>query len=73
MMLTGRKTSFIHSKLDAFAESDVTKNLKVVVERVENMEGKGYQHFLLFPQSFRKLSFSGLFKVSCNTGLNAEN
>ena len=38
-----------------------------VLERVENIEGKGenagYQHFLLFPQYFQKTSFSGSLKV----------
>ena len=38
-----------------------------VFERVENIVGKGenagYQHFLLFPQCFLKLSFSGMLKV----------
>ena len=33
----------------------------------ENLVGKGenagYQHFLLFPQSFHKVSFPGLLKV----------
>ena len=35
--------------------------------RVENIAGKGqnagYQHFLLFPQCFQKLSLSGSLKV----------
>ena len=38
-----------------------------VFERVENIAGKGenavFQYFLLFPQCFLKLSFSGLLKV----------
>ena len=38
-----------------------------VFDRVENIVGKGqnagYQHFLLFPQCFQKLSFSGSLKV----------
>ena len=38
-----------------------------VFDRVENIVGKGenagYQHFLLLPQYFQKLSFSGLLKV----------
>ena len=46
---------------------DVTKKLKFVVERVENIVGKvenaGYQHFLLFPQCFQKASYTGSLKV----------
>ena len=38
-----------------------------VFDRVENIvgtgENAGYQHFLLLPQYFQKLSFSGLLKV----------
>ena len=30
---------------------------------VEKGENAGYQHFLHFPQSFQKVSFSGLWKV----------
>ena len=57
------------SKLKAFADNkiNVTKKLKFVTERVENIVGKGetagYQHFLLFPQCFQKDSFSRLLKV----------
>ena len=40
---------------------------KFVVDRVENIVGKGenasYQHFLLFPQCSQKASFLGLLKV----------
>ena len=49
-------------KLKAFAvdKINVTKELKFVLGRVENIVGKGenagYQHFLLFPQCFQKLS-----------------
>ena len=56
------------SKLKAFAgdKIDVTEKLKFVLERVENIVGKGenagYQHFLLFPQCFPKASFSGSLK-----------
>ena len=56
-------------KLKAFAEDkiSVAKNLKFVLGRVENIVGKGenacYQHFLLFPQCFQKVSFSGSSKV----------
>ena len=41
--------------------------MKFELERVENIVGKGenagYQHFLLFPQCFQKLSFPELLKV----------
>ena len=48
------------TKLKAFADDkiNVTEKLKSVLERVENIVGKGenagYQHFLLFPQCFQK-------------------
>ena len=57
------------SKLKAFADNKIneTEKLKFVLERVENIVGKGendgYQHFLLFPQCFQKASFSRLLKV----------
>ena len=45
----------------------MTEKLKFVLERVENIVGKGenagYQHFLLFPQCFQKASFQGSLKV----------
>ena len=50
------------SKLKAFTDNRVyvTKNLKFVFWRVENIvekgENAGYQHFLLFPQCFQKHS-----------------
>ena len=50
------------SKLKAFADDkiNVTEKLKFVLERVEDIVGKGenagYQHFLLFPQCFQKNS-----------------
>ena len=41
--------------------------MKIVLERVENILGKGenagYQYFLLFPQCFQKASFTGSLKV----------
>ena len=44
----------------------MAKNLKYVFGEVENIVGKGenagYLHFLLFPQCFQKVSFSGLLK-----------
>ena len=57
------------SKLKAFAEDkiNVTEILKFVLERVENIVGKGenagYQHFLLLPQCFQKASYKGSLKV----------
>ena len=49
------------SKLKAFADDklNVTQNIKNVVHRIENIVGKeenaGDQHFLLFPQCFKRL------------------
>ena len=57
------------SKLKAFADDklNVTQNIKVVFHRTENIVGKeenaGYQHFLLFPQCFRKVFSSSASKV----------
>ena len=57
------------SKLKAFADENfnIAKTVISVCDRVENIVGKGenvcYQHFLLFPQSFRKLSISGSLKL----------
>ena len=57
------------SKLKASADDklNLTEKLKFVLGRVENIVGKGenagYQHFLLFPQFFQKVSFSGSYKV----------
>ena len=45
----------------------VRQKLKFVLIRLENIGGKGenvgYQHFLLFPQCFPKLSFPEVLKV----------
>ena len=52
------------SKLKAFADNkiNVTELLKLVLGMVENIvekeENAGYQHFLLFPQCFKKDSYS---------------
>ena len=60
---------FYWSKLKAFVEDkiSVSEKLKFVLGRVESIVGKGekagYQHFLLSPQCFQKVSFSGSFKV----------
>ena len=57
------------SKMKDFLDDkiNVTKNLNFVFGKEENIVGKrinaGNQHFLLFPQCFRRLSFSGSFKV----------
>ena len=57
------------SKFKAFAGDKIilTQNLKFVLGRVKHIVGKGknagYQHFLLFPQCFRKLSFPEMLKV----------
>ena len=56
-------------KLKAFADDkkNVTEKLKFVLEKVENILGKGenagYQHFLLFPQCFQKPTFPEMLKV----------
>ena len=56
-------------KLKAFADDkiNVIEILKVDLGRVENIvrkgENAGYQHFLLFPQCFPKLSLLELLKV----------
>ena len=53
------------SKLKTFADNKlnlVEKFISVLV-RVENIVGKGNQHFLCFPQCFQKTSLSGLSKV----------
>ena len=60
---------FVCSKLKAFADDSINVNqkLKFHLERVENIVEKGgntgYQHFLLFRQSFRTASSSGLLIV----------
>ena len=57
------------SKFKAFADDnlDVNQKLKFAFGRVKKIVGKGenagYQHFLLFPTMFGKLSFSGSLKV----------
>ena len=53
--------NFDMSKLNAFADDEIKLKMKFVLGRVENIVGKGenagYQHFLLFPQCFRKYNF----------------
>ena len=57
------------SKLKGFADNNINvkEKLKFVLERIENIKGKGenagYQHFLLFPQCFQKASFWGSLNV----------
>ena len=53
-------------KAHADDKTNVTQNLNFLLERVENILGKGenagYQHFLLFPKCFQKASFSRVVK-----------
>ena len=57
------------TKFKAFSEEklNVAKIMISVFDRVENIvrkgENAGYQHFLLFPQCFQKVFFSGSLKV----------
>ena len=57
------------SKLIAFADDklNLNKKSKLVLGRGENIVGKGknagYQHFLLFPQCFQNVSYTGSLKV----------
>ena len=59
----------VYSALKAFAEEKdwYASKTEAVMEWEENIVGKGenagYQHFLLFPQCFQKLSLSGTFKL----------
>ena len=56
------------SKFKALVDDKLNamEKLKFVLGRVENMVGKGenagYQHFLLFPLCFQKVSFLGVVK-----------
>ena len=56
------------SKMKDLAENKIymTQKLNFVLGRLENIVGKGenagHQHFLLFPQCFQMLCFSGSFK-----------
>ena len=50
------------SELKALADNkiNVTQKMKFVSSGVENIVGKenaGYQHFILFPQCFKEVSF----------------
>ena len=57
------------TKLKAFADDKLNVAVLMIFlfDRVENTVGKGenagFQHFLLFPQCFRKLCFIGSLKV----------
>ena len=53
------------TKLKAFADNKIngTKEKKFVLERDQNIVGKGYQHFSPFPQCFPKPSSLGSLKV----------
>ena len=61
---------FALSKLKAFADDNfsLAQMVQFFIDRVENIMGKGehagYQHFLLFPQCFQKVSFPGALKGS---------
>ena len=60
---------FDYSNFKAFADDKIimTEKLKFGLGRVENIvrkgENAGYQHFLLFEQCFKKLSFPEVLKV----------
>ena len=59
------------SKLKALADDKInlSEKLKFVLERVENIVGKGenagYQYFLLYPKCFQKVSYTGLLSCDC--------
>ena len=56
----------LHWSKHADDKFKVAKIMIFVLDRVENIVGKGenagYQHFLLFPQCFQKASFLGVVK-----------
>ena len=62
-------TIFYWTKLKAFADHklNIVKMIILLLGRIESIVGKGenagYQHFLLFPQCFQKVSSSGSLKV----------
>ena len=62
-------TKFEPDQLEAFADNKLNfaKMMISISNSVENIVGKGenagYQHFLLFPQFFQKLSFLWSLKV----------
>ena len=64
--------------MKAFADDklNVTRNVKVVFHRIENIVGKeenaGYQHFLLFPRCFQKAFLPPVLQKSslCGKGLS---
>ena len=66
---TKRQKVLDKSKLKAFADYKInfTEKLKFHLERVENIEEKGenadYQHSLLSPQCFQKLSFQRSLQI----------
>ena len=55
--------------MEDFADDkiNVTQKLNFVLGRVENIVGKGEnaakQHFVLFPQCFQQVSYTGSLKV----------
>ena len=54
-------------KASPYDKLNINQKLNFVLERVKNSVGKGenagYQHFLLFPQCFQKVSFRASLKV----------
>ena len=65
-----KQQNFILVQIERICRWQNNSNLKIGIrfeKRVENIVGKGEnagdQYFLLFPQCFQKLSFSGLLKV----------
>ena len=65
--MTGFFFHFLKLKTVADDKINGIQTLKFALERVENIVGKGenagYQHFLLFPPCFQKVSCLGLLKV----------
>ena len=67
-LLFTKNKILVQSKLKAYADDKitVTEEMKFVLGRLENVgkgENAGYQHFLLFPQSFQKASYIESLKV----------
>ena len=63
------QTTITPVQFQVFADDKIngTNKIKFVVERIENMVGKGknagHQHFLLFPPCFQRASPSGSLLV----------
>ena len=60
-----KRQHLVELKFKAFASHKLkmVKMSKLIIDQVENTvekeENDGYQHFLLFPQSFKSLLFQG--------------